>query len=256
MRMTRRLMILFVCLILLVLAGPIAAVATGIAPLRGDWSKATRNITGIAPDPAAAREAVVQVYAARAFSWRGAFGIHTWIAVKPESAATYTTYEVIGWRFYHGLPAIKVAERRPDTEWFGSAPVILAELRGDEAATAIPDIERAVAAYPYNHSYRVWPGPNSNTFTAFVARAVPALRLDLPPTAIGKDYLAGGRFVATTPSGTGYQVSLGGLFGALAGTEEGVEVTLFGLAIGVDPLDLRLRLPGLGRVGLGPGIDP
>ena len=224
--------------------------------MHGDWRRATHNVTGIAPDPATTDEAVVQVYAARAFSWRGAFGIHTWIAAKRKGAPTFTTFEVIGWRHYRGLSAIKVAERRPDTEWFGSAPMILAELRGNAATAAIPEIESAVATYPFNHEYRVWPGPNSNTFTAFVARAVPRLRLDLPPTAVGKDYLGDGRIVAPTPSGTGYQISLGGLFGALAGTEEGVEVTLFGLAVGVDPLDFRLRLPGLGRVGLGQGIDP
>ncbi len=246
-------MVLFLCLVLLVLMGPLATIATGVAPLRGDWRTATHNVTGIAPDPTATQEALVQVYAARAFSWRGAFGIHTWIAVKPANAATYTTYEVIGWRHYRGLPAVAIRDRRPDTEWFGSAPEVLAELRGTEAAAAIPAIERAVTAYPHNDAYRVWPGPNSNTFTAFVARLVPALRLDLPPTAVGKDYLAGGAIVAPTPSGTGYQLSLGGVFGILAGSEEGIELSVLGLGIGIDPLDLKLRLPGLGLIGPGGG---
>ena len=49
--------------------------------------------------------------------------------------------------------------------------------------------KRPSQRYPYADSYRVWPGPNSNTFTAFVLREVPELRVDLPPTAIGKDYL-------------------------------------------------------------------
>jgi hypothetical protein len=56
----------------------------------------------------------------------------------------------------------------------------------------IKDVEAAVKAYPYSHNYTVWPGPNSNTFTAHVARAVPDLRLDLPPTAVSKDYILGG----------------------------------------------------------------
>src|SRR3546814_13711066 len=79
-------------------------------------------------------------------------------------------------------------EGAPDRHWFGSAPQILAELRGSAAAEAIPQIEAAVAAYPFATQYRTWPGPNSNTFTAWVARAVPALRLDLPPPAAGKAY--------------------------------------------------------------------
>ena len=102
----------------------------------------------------------------------------------------------------------------------------------------------------YADSYRVWPGPNSNTFVAYVLRSVPELRADLPATAIGKDYLGAG-FVAKSPSGTGVQFNLFGLFGALAGVEEGLEINVLGLTFGVDPLDLALKLPLVGRLGFG-----
>src|SRR5215831_8947440 len=46
------------------------------------WYEARRDPTGLAPDPATTREAVIQVYAARAVSWRGVFSVHTWFAVK------------------------------------------------------------------------------------------------------------------------------------------------------------------------------
>ena len=95
----------------------------------------------------------------------------------------------------------------------------------------------------------MWPGPNSNTFTAFVARAVPELRVDLPPTAIGKDYLPNGHIVAPSPSGTGFQFSVFGLFGVLVGVEEGFEVNLLGLTFGIDPADPALKLPIFGRLG-------
>ena len=81
-----------------------------------------------------------------------------------------------------------------------------------------------------------------------MARAVPELRLDLPPTAIGKDYIPGG-IVAKTPSGTGVQVSLAGLLGLMVGKEEGVEINLLGLTFGIDPLDLTVKLPMAGRIG-------
>ena len=45
-----------------------------------DWRTASREPAGLAPDPAITHEAVVQVYCARAVSWRGWFGVHTWIA--------------------------------------------------------------------------------------------------------------------------------------------------------------------------------
>ena len=71
---------------------------------------------------------------------------------------------------------------------------------------------RAAHAYPWAGEYTMWPGPNSNTFTAWVLRAVPELEADLPPTAIGKDY-SGKKLLSSAPSGKGVQVSLFGLGG-------------------------------------------
>jgi hypothetical protein len=81
-----------------------------------------------------------------------------------------------------------------------------------------------------------------------VARRIPELGLELPPTAVGKDYLGGATFFGPSPSGSGYQVSLFGLAGLLASIEEGLEVHLLGLTFGIDPLDLAVKLPGLGRL--------
>jgi hypothetical protein len=78
---------------------------------------------------------------------------------------------------------------------------------------------------------------------------VPELGLELPPTAIGKDYLNNGSLFGRTPSGTGYQVSLLGLLGLSVGQKEGLEINLLGLTFGVDPLDLAVKLPGIGRLG-------
>jgi hypothetical protein len=81
-----------------------------------------------------------------------------------------------------------------------------------------------------------------------VLRAAPELRADLPAHAIGKDYLGPG-FVAWSPSGTGAQLNVFGVIGALAGVEEGIELSVLGLTFGIDPLDLSLKLPLAGRVG-------
>ncbi|WP_295507047.1 DUF3750 domain-containing protein [Accumulibacter sp.] len=64
---------------------------------------------------------------------------------------------------------------------------MIRQLRGGaEVDALIKRLHAAARAYPHNHEYRLWPGPNSNTFVAYLGRAVPALRLDLPPTAIGR----------------------------------------------------------------------
>ena len=216
----------------------------------GNWRSASRAPVGLAPDPAVTPEAVVQVYAARAVRWRGYFGVHTWIAAKPANAPAFTVYEVTGFRIRSGGRAVTISQRAPDGRWFGSAPKLLADVRGPGVDPLIERIEYAVATYPYDNTYRIWPGPNSNTFTAFVLRHVPELRVDLPANAVGKDYL-GARVFARSPSGTGGQVNLFGVIGLLAGREEGIELDLLGLTFGLDPNDLALELPLAGTLGFG-----
>jgi len=213
-----------------------------------DWRTASREPVGLAPDPAAAPEAIVQIYAARAWGWRGYFGVHTWIAVKPTGAKAYTVYELIGWRLRYGDTALTIHGRAPDARWFGAAPELLADKRGPGVDALIERIDRAARDYPFATEYTMWPGPNSNTFTAWVARAVPELKVDLPPTAIGKDFL-GDRIVATAPSGSGLQLSLFGLLGLTASGVEGVEINLLGFTFGVDLFPPAIKLPLIGRIG-------
>jgi hypothetical protein len=227
----------------------LALAAVAVQGVRAaDWRSASQEPVGLAPDPAATPEAVVQVYAARTWGWRGTFGVHTWVAAKRAGAGAFTVYEVVGWRLRWSDSAVVVSAREPDARWYGSAPELLADKRGTDAEGLIDRIEAAVQTYPHAAEYRVWPGPNSNTFTAWVLRQVPELEADLPPTAIGKDYL-GDRIVATAPSGSGVQLSLAGLLGILASDVEGLEVNILGLSFGVNPFDFSLKLPLVGRIG-------
>jgi hypothetical protein len=213
-----------------------------------DWRTASREPAGLAPDPATTPEAVVQVYSARAVNWRGYFGVHTWIAVKTTGADHFTVHEVNGHRLQRTGTVLVSSDRAPDGYWYGNRPDLLKDVRGPGVDQLIERIEKSVQDYPYPHTYHVWPGPNSNTFTAFVLRDIPELRVDLPPTAIGKDYL-GILPIARTPSGTGGQFSVFGLAGVAAGIEEGLEVNVLGLTFGVDPKSLALKLPLIGPVG-------
>ena len=214
-----------------------------------DWRTASREPVGLAPDPQTSPDAAVQVYAARAFDWRGLVGVHSWIATKETGADAYTVYEVSGWRLRRSGTSVSARATGPRT-LAGSA------MRRSFSRTCAvkppkrssPRSEQGVRDYPFAGQYRLWPGPNSNTFTAYVLRQAPELRVDLPPTAIGKDYL-GGRLVAAAPSGTGVQFSVGGLAGILVAIEEGLEINLLGATFGIDPLDLSLKAPFVGRIG-------
>ena len=228
--------------------------ATSCVSTRSDWRTASREPVGLAPDPAEVKEAVVQVYGARTFGAKGLFGVHTWVAVKPAEAMEWTVYEVIGWRLRYSESAIVVHQRPPDARWFGSAPELYADRRGPGVDALIERIDKAARGYPYGAEYRAWPGPNSNTFTSWIARAVPELEVDLPSTAIGKDYL-GSSIVGTAPSGSGFQLSLGGVLGLAVSAVDGVELNVLGLNFGVGPSGVKL--PMVGRVGSssGPSTD-
>ena len=238
-------------LVTVLLIGPVLALAGSTARLGQDWRTADRSSAGIAPSPADTSEAVVSVWAARAFNWRGLLAVHTWIATKPENAPRYTVHQVVGWRGWGGGNVVVSTPDLPDRFWYGQPPRLVKELRGPDAARAIPKILEAVGAYPYTHHYRLWPGPNSNTFTAYVARRVPELGVELPAIAIGKDYLDSGRLFGAAPGGRGFQISLFGLVGVLAGVEEGIELNVLGLVFGIDPLGPAIKLPGIGRIGFG-----
>jgi hypothetical protein len=240
------------CLLIVagLLAGPILAVSCGDVNMGQDWRTADRSSAGIAPDPRNAPEAVVQVYAARAFNWRGALAVHTWVAAKPRDGDYYTVHQVMGWRRYQNLPVVISTPDIPDRLWYGARPELLVDLRGEQATQAIPRIEAAVASYPFVHEYGLWPGPNSNTFTAHVGREVPELAMDLPTTAIGKDFLTNGSIVESAPSGTGGQLSLYGLLGVTVAREEGLELNILALNFGIDLLRPAIKLPGIGRIGM------
>ncbi len=153
------------------------------------WQTASREPANLAPDPAATPEAVIQIYAADAWGWRGIFAVHTWIAVKPSNADRYTVYEVVGWQVKRGLPALRVyQERHPDRYWYGSKPALIWEKQGAGTDQIIADLEAAVNRYPWKDQYRVFPGPNSNTFPAWVINNVEGIDAELPFRAIGSGY--------------------------------------------------------------------
>ena len=220
--------------------------ATSCTSTRTDWRTASREPVGLAPDPAQVKEAVVQVYGARTIGAKGLFGVHTWVAVKPAEAEEWTVYEVVGWRLRWSPSAVVVHSRPPDARWFGAAPELYADRRGPGVDELIERIDKAARTYPYGADYRAWPGPNSNTFTAWITRAVPELEVDLPATAIGKDYL-GSSIVGAAPSGSGYQLSLGGMLGVAVSAVDGVELNVLGLNFGVSANGVKL--PMVGRIG-------
>jgi len=240
--------IFLIILFILTFTGPLALIISGRISFTADYRTANRDSAHIAPNPVTTPEAIIQVYSARAFNWRGIFSTHTWIAVKAKNANTYTIYQVVGWRLWHNLPPLMTAEDAPDRNWFDAKPNIILDIRGEQAERLIPQIVNAVKNYPFANQYVTWPGPNSNTVIAYVGRQVPELHLVLPSNSLGKDYLGPTTFFARAPSGTGYQFSLFGIVGIILAKQEGLEINLLGLVYGFSPSTRTLKLPGFGDI--------
>ena len=143
----------------------------------------------MAPDPLRHQDAIIQVYGADVWGFRGNFAIHTWVATKARGAADYQIYQVIGWRLRRGRSVVSISAGNPARPWYGSPAILLHDVRGAEAEALIDQVHDAALSYPFTREYKMWPGPNSNSFTAWIGLEVPQLMLDLPAKAIGQSWM-------------------------------------------------------------------
>jgi hypothetical protein len=223
------------------------AVGAGTLALRGGpahWWNWDRAVASQWPSAAEHPQARIVVMAARTRGWKGVVAVHSWIVVKGENELGWRRYDVTRW----GSP-VRLNWWPPDL-YFGGRGRVIRDLSGPQAQALVPRIDAAIRNYRYadDGDYRIWPGPNSNTFVATVLRAVPELGVALPSTAVGRDFRPF-PYAGLTDSGTGVEANLFGLLGLKLGWVEGVEVNLLGLVAGLDLQNPGLKLPGFGRVG-------
>lgn len=211
-----------------------------------NWRAANWDGSGVLPAPTATRDAQVIILAARTGHWKSIFAEHLAFVLKPEGATQWTRYEVVSW----GDPVRKNAYAA-DAFWYSNTPRIIYHAKGPKAAQLIPKVEQAISRYPHQErgSYRVWPGPNSNTFVAWVIRHTEGFHAELPPVAVGKDWLGVAGF-DRAPSGTGFTAALYGVLGLTVAREEGLEFHFFGSTIGIDVNDCAIKLPAVGKLAV------
>lgn len=241
----RLVLIAFMSLFVLPLGGAAAWWTTVDRP--ANWRSADWSATGLLGDPALSAEPAIHVLAARTGGMKGAFSVHTWLVLKPAGATAYERYDKVGW----GNPVRRNAYAA-DARWYSNPPFIVASVTGARAAVLMDEVRAAIETYPHDGrgAYRIWPGPNSNSFVAHVLREVPGLGAVLPPHAVGKDWLAGGRLFMVDSDWRDAHVSIFGLAGFSVGMRSGVEIHLLGQSLGVDFAKPALKLPGVGRIGL------
>ena len=130
--------------------------------------------------------ASIKIYGANVWGFRGYFAIHTWVATRTANEDEYQIDQVIGWRLQRTGSALVSHVGQENAPWFGNKALLLHEISGAEAEALIPRVREAVLDYPYAREYTMFPGPNSNSFTEWVALEGPELELNLPVKAIGR----------------------------------------------------------------------
>ena len=235
-----------IILLLAVFVAPAMATAGWwtLAERPGSWRDADWSSSGLLPSSPGRNDAAVYVLAARTGGLKGAFSLHSWIVLKRPGATSYERYDKVGW----GSP-IRRDGWAADGRWYSNMPDFVVALTGDAAIEVLPDIDAAIAGYPYaaRGGYRIWPGPNSNSFVAHVLREVPALGAVLPSNATGRDYAPGFFAVDIAPDGRDMHATLGGVAGFALGMRSGFEIHFLGLVAGLDFARPALKIPAYGR---------
>jgi Protein of unknown function (DUF3750) len=182
-----------------------------------------------------------------------AMAVHYWFVVVDSAAGPWHRWEV--WQAKNAggqsLGYVHCDRRHPDCGVGGGPYCLAAEWRGS-AAQAIYAVLTKAQDYPYWDRYRAWPGPNSNTFVAWVLRQA-GIDHALDPRAIGKDYMGLlGMRRSSQPACAQLETPL---LGVKISLYDGVEMHVLGFTRGLRWSPLGVYTP-FGRIGLRKSVLP
>lgn len=173
------------------------------------------------------------------------FAHHTWFDAKLGDDAHWVRIEVEDDSSGVTEVPIDASFAYADIRWGDREVRVLDLLAGAEARDRIEAVRAAARELSpfYARHYAAWPGPNSNTFVADVARRVDGVAFPLHHNAVGKDH-ARWLHAGPTTSKTGLRLDTLPL-GLAVGLREGVELHILQLTFGVSLWPPRLELPFL-----------
>jgi hypothetical protein len=182
-----------------------------------------------------------------------AIAVHYWFVVGDSASRSWHRWEV--WQVKdaggQGIGHVHRDRSHPEGGVGGGPYRLAAEWRGS-AARAICAVFTQVQAYPYRDHYRAWPGPNSNTFVAWVLREA-GLPHVFDPRAIGKDY---GGMLGITASSRPARVQLEmPHLGVRLSLKDGAEVHVLGFTGGLRWSPLAVDTP-FGRLRFAKTANP
>jgi len=209
------------------------------------WSTADWSSAGILEKSPDIESAAVYIFSARTGGLKGAFATHSWIVTKQTGSSRYNRYDVVGW----GTPVRKNL-RDPDGKWYSNPPHIHHTVTGEEASELIPELEKAISNYRWRQygDYKVWPGPNSNTFVSTVMAQTALKNVPAPATAVGRDYPSTEQWISF--DNDVFRATLGGYAGIAIGKNVGVELNFIGLVAGVNLWNGSIKIPAFGAYSI------
>jgi len=178
--------------------------------------------------------------------WISRFAYHTWLDVKKGAEDDWERMEILSAESGVNIYPVPGNEARGDARWTNPVEVV-GLVVGDAARQMIPGLEEKARNYPDRAAYTAWPGPNSNSFITYLARATPGLHLQFNHNAVGRDYTPW-LYAGPSVTGTGLQVDTL-LLGLQAGWREGLQVHFIQLTFGISLFPPALELPILPRIG-------
>ena len=118
--------------------------------------------------------------------WIGAFAWHYWFVIEDETGRhrweVWQTKNAGSFCIGHVHRDLKQPE-----DGVGGGPSRLVTVWEGEQARRIAAVLADVRTYPYCERYHYWPGPNSNSFVAWVLRQA-GINYDLDRRGIGRRY--------------------------------------------------------------------
>ncbi len=152
----------------------------------GSWRTADWSSTGSLPAAQAEPEARVLIMSGRTGGWKGVFSVHSWVVFKPRERQGMAALRRgrLGRSGADQLPR----SRRPLVRQRAAGRARPARRGGSQGAFRRSRPRSKSYKYASAGDYRIWPGPNSNTFVATVLRAIPEAEAILPANAVGRDF--------------------------------------------------------------------
>jgi hypothetical protein len=222
-----------------------AAAAFLAVCLAGEAADRASRGDDAAPPPLTAGECTVELWRATVPQPLSYVAVHCWFVVRRSNgrADRWEVWQNAGGTSWGHLHRNLMG---PSSGVGGGNAEHIRTWTGEEARR-LRDVLEEPEEYPHRRLYRAWPGPNSNTYVAWVLRRA-RVPWDMHPLAIGKDYrgLVVGAGTTTTRSGVQLESPL---LGAKVGLKDGVEIHIIALTFGVDLWPPALKTP-LGRLGI------